>query len=212
VSALREHTLRRQNRIARLDRRFGRIGRWIGELSDGPQHERAWKQGSAGERQNAVRIEKLVRDQPVAFLHDRRVPGTRANIDHIAVAPSGIYVFDSKNAKGAVKVDWKGLFSRRRWFLYVGGRDRTSWVEAVERQMDVVQTQLRTTAFAGIPIHGALCMANSEGLPWVGHPELRAIAICKPRHIAKRLRADGPLEVADIRSLHGLLAAALPPA
>jgi hypothetical protein len=209
TSAEREYARRRQ---ARIDRRGTRFGRWIEETSRAPQHERAWAVGAAGERRNAARLEKLVEGQPVAFLHDRRVPGSRANIDHIAVGPTGVFVIDSKNAQGSVKVDWKGLLSKRRWFLYVGGRDRTAWVDAVERQVEVVRTVLGAAGYPDVPVHGALCMANGEGLPWVGHPRLREIAICRPRHIAKRLRAEGQLTVGTIRTLHSLLEAGLPPA
>jgi hypothetical protein len=212
-SAQMEHQRRRQARIDRRRTRFGRLGAWAAELSDGPQHEQAWAQGADGERRNAKRLEKLVEGHPVAFLHDRGVPGSRANIDHIAIGATGVFVVDSKNVAGAVKVDWKGgLFSKRRWFLYVGGRDRTSWVDALERQVGVVHEALRAAGYPDVPIHAAICMANAEGLPWIGHKGLRDVAICRPRHVAKRLREDGPLTEAMIRSLASKLSTILPPA
>lgn len=213
TSADREYERRRQARIERQRDRFGRIGGWAAELSTGPLHEQAWARGADGERRNAIRLEKLVARQPVIFLHDRRVPGSRANIDHIAIAPAGVFVIDSKNAKGAVKIDWAGgLFSERRWFLKVAGRDRTSWVEGVERQVEVVRTALAAAGFAETPLRGALCMANGEGLPWIGHPRLREVAICRPRHVAKWLRADGPMPLETVRAVHTALDRALPPA
>jgi hypothetical protein len=33
-------------------------------------------------------------------LHDRRIPGTQANIDHIAITSTGIYVIDAKRHVG----------------------------------------------------------------------------------------------------------------
>jgi hypothetical protein len=33
-------------------------------------------------------------------LHDRSVPGTRSNIDHLAVVPSGVWVIDTKHYAG----------------------------------------------------------------------------------------------------------------
>jgi Nuclease-related domain len=213
ASADREYTRRRQARIDRQAARLGRVGKWAAEMSNGPQHEQAWARGAAGERRNALRLEKLVAGHPIAFLHDRLVPGSRANIDHIAIGPPGVVVVDSKNAQGAVKVDWEGgLFSERRWFLYVGGRDRTSWVESVERQVELVRTILAAAGYSDVPVAGALCMANAEGLPWIGHPRLREIAICRPRHVAKRLTAAGPLTVDAIRSVQSALDRVLLPA
>jgi hypothetical protein len=33
-------------------------------------------------------------------VHDRRVPGCKAIIDHIAVSPGGVYVIDAKKYTG----------------------------------------------------------------------------------------------------------------
>jgi len=38
------------------------------------------------------------------FLHDRRIPPTRANIDHIVIAPTGVYVIDAKNYAGRAQL------------------------------------------------------------------------------------------------------------
>ena len=41
-------------------------------------------------------------------LHDRRVPGTRGNIDHIVVGPAGVFVIDAKNYQGKIEVRNRG--------------------------------------------------------------------------------------------------------
>ena len=38
----------------------------------------------------------------IAVLHDRRIPGSKANIDHIAITAAGIWVIDAKRYKGDV--------------------------------------------------------------------------------------------------------------
>jgi hypothetical protein len=40
----------------------------------------------------------------VAVLHDRRIPGSRANIDHIAIAATGVWVIDSKRYKRKLQI------------------------------------------------------------------------------------------------------------
>lgn len=58
----------------------------------------------------------------IRVLHDRRVPGTRGNIDHLVVAPAGIFVVDAKRYDGLIRVrDVGGLFKTNER-LYVGRR------------------------------------------------------------------------------------------
>ena len=44
---------------------------------------------------------KRLADVPDTFrvMHDRRIRGTKANIDHIAIGPSGVWVIDAKRYK-----------------------------------------------------------------------------------------------------------------
>ena len=67
-------------------------------MQDAPQHERSWARGAGGEELVARALAKHCPD--VAVLHDRRIPGSRANIDHIAVAATGVWVIDTKRYKG----------------------------------------------------------------------------------------------------------------
>jgi Nuclease-related domain len=64
----------------------------------------------------------------MSVLHDRRIPGSRANIDHIVVAPCGVFVIDAKNYKGRVEKRDRGGFFSTDCRLYVGGRDKTPLV------------------------------------------------------------------------------------
>jgi hypothetical protein len=66
--------------------------------------------GQPGERLLGEHLEKIRDDRVVIALHDRRIPGTRANIDHIAVTRSGaIWAIDAKNHGGKIqKVDKGG--------------------------------------------------------------------------------------------------------
>jgi hypothetical protein len=211
-STQREYERRRQGREQRA-RGKGWILAWAAQLSSGPEHERSWARGAEGEQKNAQRLEKRLVGKPVVLLHDRRVPGTRSNIDHIAVGPGGVTVIDSKNLIGKVKVDWQGgLFSKRRFDLYVGGRKRTNLVEGVQRQMAVVADVLAAHGFPGVPIAGALCMAAVGGLPLIGHPKLHDVTIDGARHVAKLIARAGPLAHTSVLDIAKALEGALPPA
>ncbi len=213
ASAQAEYERRRHARVSRAEDRFGTIGRWIAQLSAGPQHERAWRVGASGEAENAGRLEKRLEDTPVRLLHDCRVPGSAANIDHIAVGPCGVTVIDSKHLTGKVKVDWSGgLFSERKWDLYVGGCKRTNLVDKVEQQMHVVREILEAAGLGYVEVHGAMCMAETAGLPIFGHPSMRGIAIDGTRRVAKLVSRDGPLTLEAVEQIRGVLDRALPPA
>jgi Nuclease-related domain len=75
--------------------RAGGLAGVVLALSEDPSSTRVWERGSVGERKLAAALGIIDRDD-VIFLHDRRVPHTRGNIDHIVVAPSGVYVVDAK--------------------------------------------------------------------------------------------------------------------
>lgn len=89
ASARLEYERRRDHREQRIRTKHPRLGGLILALSDEPQSTRAWERGAIGEEQLAARLKDL--PAPARVLHDRRIPGTRANIDHIVIAPSGVW-------------------------------------------------------------------------------------------------------------------------
>lgn len=95
LSARREVERRHANRAQRVRTKHPKLGGLILALSDDPQSTTAWDTGALGEELLGNGLNK--RSSPsLRVLHDRRVPGTRANIDHIAVTPTGIWVIDAK--------------------------------------------------------------------------------------------------------------------
>lgn len=72
-------------------------------LGEAPQHETAWVRGAVGEEHVGAFLEKHL-DPGTVLLNDRSIPRSRANIDHIAIAPAGVWVVDSKRYKGKVAV------------------------------------------------------------------------------------------------------------
>src|SRR3954471_11514018 len=75
-----------------------------------------WERGADGEAATARALGGLNKQAWTTF-HDVRWPGRqRANIDHIAVGPAGVFVIDSKNWSGDVRVVGDVLYqgTRRR--------------------------------------------------------------------------------------------------
>ena len=130
----------------------------VPQIGPESQPTAAWKIGAEGE----VRVaEVLASATGIEVLHDRLVPGSRANIDHIVVGPSGVFVIDAKKYIGAIEVRDVGRHFRIDERLYVNGRDRSALVDGVLWQVDVVRTALGEE-FASVPIRGVLCFVGGE--------------------------------------------------
>ena len=67
------------------------------------------------------------------------MPRSRANIDHIAIAPSGVFVIDAKRYTGKIEVR-KPLIGDPK--LVIRGRDKTKLVEGLKRQVEAVRSGL----------------------------------------------------------------------
>ena len=64
---------------------------------------RAWDKGGHGESRLGSFIEREVGNAVIA-LHDRVIPGLNGqNIDHLFVAPSGVWIVDAKTYKGKIE-------------------------------------------------------------------------------------------------------------
>lgn len=71
----------------------------------------AWDRGAAGEELTA-RILAPLTHLGWTVLHDLRLPGSPANIDHLAVGAGGVTVIDTKAWRGRVKI----LEDGRLWY------------------------------------------------------------------------------------------------
>lgn len=205
ASAVREGERRRVNREQRVRDRHPRLGGLLLALGEPPVHERVWKRGGEGERMVAESLAKRCNDR-VVVLHDRRVPGSRANIDHIAIAPSGLWVIDTKRHNGKVEVTVP-LFGRPK--LKIAGRDCTELAAQVVDQVALVAE--RCASSPGVVVRGCLCFVEAE-LPLLGRNRIDHIALFQRRSLARTLNKDGPLSDQRIAELAKVLVERFPSA
>lgn len=195
ASARREHDRRKNRREAGVRKKHPHVGGVLLALREEPQHERAWLAGAEGEERVARQLRKHV-GAGVALLHDRHIPRSTANIDHIAIAESGVWVIDSKRCSGKVSID-RPLFGKAK--LVVGGRNKTKLIEGLQRQVDVVRPVVQ--ALSDItPVHGALCFVDAD-LPLLSKLSFNGFALLYPRQLAKRINAPGPVPTELVREL-----------
>jgi len=163
-------------------------------LTPESQATRAWATGASGE----VRVaEILAACDGVHALHDRRVPGSKANIDHIAVSPSGVYVIDAKKYTGQIEARNVGGWLREDFRLYVNGRDQTKLADAMSYQVDVVR-QAMGSAHSGVPVVPVLCFVAAT---WPGFRprsfSIRGVSILWPIGLAKFVTRPVEVTVGD---------------
>lgn len=144
---------------------------------------------------------------PGIVLHDRRMPRGRGNVDHIAVAPTGVYVIDAKAWQGKVAAPTP-LFGRQK--LLIDGRDRTSLIDGLDRQVAVVRATLGED-HVDVGVHGVLCFTRAE-LPLLRTLTIRSHLLLYRKALGKRINQDGPLSPDVIEQVARKLDAALPPA
>lgn len=196
-SAQREYERRHTSREERVRARHPKIGGLLLALVDDPTTTKVWAQGAEGERAVAERLDRL---PDAIVLHDRRMrrPDGRvsqANIDHIAVTPTGVWVIDAKTHKGRLEVRRSGgLFTPPVEQLRINGRDQTGLVDGIIRQVEAVTAALAHLQPA-VPVHGALCFVGTE-LPWIDE-DIAGIPLRGRRGLLKLLGKPGPLDDAS---------------
>ncbi|MCY1718585.1 nuclease-related domain-containing protein [Microbacterium sp. SL62] len=206
-SARREYERRKATRERRIRERFPRIGGRILALFDDPQSTTAWKTGAVGEEHLGTVLAQL----PDTFrvLHDRRIPRTRANIDHIVIGPAGVWVVDAKryvNKRPSLRVDG-GIFRPRVETLRIGGRDGTKLVDGVSHQVNLVSRVLGDT----VPVFGALCFVNADWPLIGGSFVVDDVQVLWPKMLLRRLAGQEDTTV-DVDGVHAALVAHFPPA
>jgi hypothetical protein len=208
ASARREFERRKAKREERIRANRPKLGGLILALSDDPQSTKAWDTGALGEERLGNRLNELASDS-LRVLHDRRIPGTKANIDHIAVASTGIYVIDAKKYKGRPQLKIEGGILRPRVEkLLVGTRDCTKLVDGALKQVDIV----RGIVGDDLPIHGVLCFIEADWPLIGGSFTTRGVEVLWPKRLYPKLKSDGPLMAQNVAEVHQRLASSLPPA
>ncbi len=183
-----------------------------------PQNVRAWEVGSDGEQKVGRRLDAWAAQSPGRFvLHDRRIPGSRANIDHLVIGASGVWVIDAKEYAGTVRHVDVGGFLRTDWRLKVGGRDRTKLAEGVRWQMGQVGAALDDLGLVGDPparpsVWGVLCFVGAD---WGLLPRrfvLGGVNVAWPTAVVDLLSASGPVTTSSAENVARALSDVIRPA
>lgn len=208
ASARAEFERRHKLREAKIDKKWGSLAGVVKFLSDDPPQITAWAKGSEGERRLGANLERETADRAI-ILHDRKVPRTRGNIDHIAVAPSGIWVIDAKNYRGLVEHRDVGGWFRRDLRIMVGGRDQTKLAEGLKWQIDAVKKAIPTSS---APVTGVLCFTDAQWRLFAKPFRHGEIWVTWPKTVIDMILMPTILGPDDITQIAAQLSQALRPA
>jgi len=212
ASAQREYERRKAKREERIRTAHPKLGGLIFVVSDEPQSTTAWATGARGEELLGKRLDGLA-GQGVRVLHDRRIPRTKANIDHIAVSAAGVFVIDAKRYKGRPQLRVEGgLFRPRVEKLMVGTRDQTKLVGGVHKQVDLVRGALEKAGLVEVTVRGVLCFVEADWPLIGGSFVIDGVHVLWPKKLAEHLVRPGGLDDAVTERVHRALAAAFPAA
>ena len=124
----------------------------IGQALEAPI---SWGQGAAGERKTVSYLHPLI-GRGFVILNNRHPAGSRADIDHLVIGPTGVFVIETKN--------WNGRASSHFDRLTVGRRDRTAAITQVKREAAAVQFALAGGPNCAPTVTPALCLIGGRTL------------------------------------------------
>jgi len=134
-----------------------------------------WFRGARGEVATGLVLDTLPGRRWHVF-HDLAIPGSNANIDHLAVGPSGVWVIDSKTTRTAPRI---GIRSVR-----LG--ERRLGIDSVRWQAQVVSDRLEVKARPVVALH----VAGESGEFWLPRRGVRrrGVRVVLASDLARRLK------------------------
>ena len=173
---------------------------------------RTYVRRADGDRRSRLRgTLQLVEGQGVIVLSDRRIPGSKATITMIAVAPAGVFVIDAQHHKGLVQTKRPGTFDRLGPpELHVGRRNCTPSLDALSHQVSVVRGTLDGSPWsADVPVTAMLCLTRAEwGL--ASSARVRDVWVGWPRLLAGTVRSPGAMDSPTVHEVAQTIDARLP--
>jgi hypothetical protein len=187
----------------------GLVAQVVRTFSEEPRSTRAWAIGAAGEEKLACELAEV---PDFWVLNDRRVPGTRGNIDHILVSNAGVLVVDAKNHRGTIEIRDRGGFLRSDYRLTIAGRDCSSMADKMVWQVEAVQAALVRRGVDPLPkLTAVLCFLSVEWPLFRPPDSFRGVRLESARSL-KRLIANGSeLDVDRAAAVAAALSLELPP-
>jgi len=133
-------------------------------------------------------------------------------VDHIVVAPAGVFVVDAKDYAGLIRIRDVGGFFKTDKRLYVGHRDCSELADNMGWQVDAVERALQSVPVDPMPpITPVLCFVDGEWPLFSPPDSYRGVRLEGASSIQKLVTSSRALDDSDIQRLASLLSTAFPP-
>jgi hypothetical protein len=203
-----------QDATQQLQRPVAPVGGYSALRRSHGNGDRNWRKGAIGEfRLDAYLHRELTSGEII--LSDRSIPGGRGNVDHVVIAPSGIWVIDAKLWSGTINLTRSGRGLNESRHLLVKEEDRTSVVEKI---YDCVIPIAQLVDDRTIRVHPAVVFVDGQ---WsnrlflrvvLNRPEvLNGVWIMWPKALLSKIKEPGPLSSEQVSAIGHHLDAALAP-
>ena len=166
----------------------------------------------SGAPSNEVRggLDEL-RPSGVVTLHDVPVPGATGRIDHLVVAPTGVWVIDVLTFGLEVRPENLGGRRNPDVRLYLGGRDRTSLLSDVQQQAEVVR-RVVGREWREVPVQPMVCVVDAVWARFRKPFEVQGVQVLWPEAMTTAIGEPGPVEAESVEQIASGLAKVLQPA
>jgi hypothetical protein len=157
------------------------------------EQARTWQRGAIGERRTARLLRRLSRDGYSVF-HDLALPASPANVDHLVIGPTGVFVIDSKQWTGRVHQSLDGS----AWHNHA----------PLARQLELVRWEAETIArILAIRVDPLLCVHGAEVA--YGGLIAQGVAVVPAARLRRALGVDPVLSAAEVGVLVAMAQARL---
>ncbi|MEU5610506.1 nuclease-related domain-containing protein [Streptomyces sparsogenes] len=140
----------------------------------------SWAVGAAGEQATARLLAPLAR-RGYAVLHDRAIPGSRANLDHLVIGTFGAAYVDSKN--------WQSKKSR---IVVNGGLLRYGQYDQTKALKTVVWEAKQAAQALGVPVRPILAVHGAKIPAPRGRIELHGVTVIEAKKLRRMLAGLSP--------------------
>jgi hypothetical protein len=99
------------------------------------------EKGIIGEEGVGAELERIAKEYGLTVLHDLSIPKSKANLDHVLIAKSAIFIVDAKNYAGTIRIskDKDGVKQ-----LYVGRYKQGSLISKMNKYADILRDFLES--------------------------------------------------------------------
>ncbi len=138
--------------------------------------------------------------EPIVVLHARQAPGARGVIDHIVLAPSGVWLIAAA-ARGKAEHRQVGTRRTPEFRLYVNGADQNERLADFAWQVNAIRAVLDPIHLGDSPIHPAVVPTAEDQGRFAKPFDIDGVRVMWGKHLTEAIARSGPLDEAALRAI-----------